>query len=257
MSIEVLISTIGDGIYKIPDMFLPPRDDVRYLVSWQVDDIMTYKEMMLLSCFSRKDVSLFTMKGRGLSRNRNNCLLRADGDILLFADDDCRFTNSYFDSLIQAFSQSDSDILLMESSLGKSYPVKAMSLTDARRHKGYYPSSVEMAIRGQSVGSLHFNEDFGLGSGKYICGEEDVFLKDAESAGLKISFIPVKVVDTPSQTTGRRFLEDKEVQKAKGATFRYVYPPLEAEWRTVKEVLHHWLFNHADPFELYKTMKSR
>lgn len=257
MSIEVLISTIGEGIYNVPDMFLPMREDVCYLVSWQVDDLMMYKEVMLLSCFSRKDVRLYTMKGRGLSRNRNNCLARATGDILLFADDDCRYTDAYLDNLRQASAETDADVLLMQSSLRKAYPGRTLPLADARRHRGYYPSSVEMAVRRTSIGALRFNEDFGLGSGRYVCGEEDVFLKDAATAGLKIVFTPRKVTDTPDDTTGRKFLEDSEVQKAKGATFRYVYPPLEAEWRIVKEVLHHWLCSHANPVELYESMRGK
>lgn len=257
MTLEVLISTIGDGIYRIPELILSESERVRYLVSWQVDDVLMYKQVLTMSCFSRHDVRLFTMKGKGLSRNRNNCLSRAEGDVLLIADDDCRYTEESFKKIITAFEKHEADVMLFQSTLAKSYPDTVIPYRKAMRHKGYYVSSMEMAMKRSVAEAVSFNEDYGLGSGKYICGEEDVFLKDAEKARFRILYIPAMIVETQACTTGSRFITDPEVQKAKGAVFRYVYSPVEARYRTMKEVLHHWVFNKANPLTIYKNMTSK
>lgn len=263
MTLEVLISTIGDGILRVPEMLLAKRDDVKYLVSWQVDDNVMMMNVSMLSCWKRDDVRLFTMRGRGLSRNRNNTLLRAEGDILLISDDDCRYTNDYFDSILKTYICREKvdgncpDIILFKANYNKAYPSKAMAYNKAMQVKGYYPASWEITMRRETTSELHFNEDFGLGSGKYICGEESIFLKDAEKANKTILFVPETVVDTPKGTTGERFLTDPEVQKAKGAVFRYCYSEFEAWWRCVKESLHYYVYNHQDPRPIYRNLVGK
>ncbi len=256
MILEIQICTIGDGILKVPEIFLPERDDVRYLVSWQVENPLDVPKAEILSCFRRRDVRLFTMQGRGLSRNRNNALMRTEGDIVLISDDDCTYTNEYFDTIISTYRQeTNADIILFKANYPKAYPERQMPYRKAMRCKGYYPASVEITIARKAVNKgLHFNEDFGLGSGKYICGEESVMLKDAETSGMNILFVPRVIVNTPAGTTGERFLTDTKVQKAKGATFRYCYPRWEAWLRCWKEALHHAFYSHADARKLFKDM---
>ena len=258
MTLEVLICTIGNGILKVPEMLLAERDDVKYLISWQIDDEVMKMNISMMTCWRRKDVRLFTMYGRGLSRNRNNTLLRAEGDILLISDDDCEYTNDYFDSIIREYNcQSKADIILFKANYMKSYPQKIVSYKEALRTKGYYPASWEITLRRQSTSELRFNEDFGLGSGKYICGEESIFLKDAEMAGKNILFAPKVIVDTAEGTTGEQFLANPEVQRAKGAVFRYCYPKAEAWWRCLKEAAHYFVFEHADPRPIFKNLIGR
>ena len=127
--LNILVSTCGEGIGKIPDMLLPQRAGVRYIVSWQHDAGM----VMPPAWAGRDDVKLFMMQGRGLSRNRNNTLKRADCGICLIADDDCRYTPDYLDNITRSYSEHpDADIILfMAQGLDKSYPDKAMKLSQA------------------------------------------------------------------------------------------------------------------------------
>ena len=64
MTLEVLICTIDNGILKVPEMLLAERDDVKYLISWQVDDEVMKMNISMMTCWRRKDVRLFTMHGR-------------------------------------------------------------------------------------------------------------------------------------------------------------------------------------------------
>lgn len=256
MILEIQICTIGDGILKVPEMLLQERPDVRYLVSWQNGNPLDVPKAEVLSCFRRKDIRLFTLQGCGLSRNRNNALMRTEGDIVLISDDDCKYTNEYLDNIISTYRQEpEADVILFKANYPKAYPAGQMSYRKAMRCKGYYPASVEITIARKAIESgLRFNEDFGLGSGKYICGEESVLLKDAERSGMNILFVPRLIVDTPAGTTGEKFLTDINVQKAKGATFRYCYPRWEAWLRCWKEAMHHAIYNHADARKIFKNM---
>ncbi|MBQ0143159.1 MAG: glycosyltransferase [Prevotellaceae bacterium] len=267
MTLEVQICTIGDGILKVPEIFLPEREDVKYLISWQIDNPLNISNVAMLACFHRKDVRLFTMQGQGLSRNRNNALIRTEGDIVLIGDDDCRYSNEYFDNIIKTYKRCNADIILFELNdlmpenvyqqvQEKPYPKTSMSYKKAMRHKGYYPCSCEMTLSRKAieVGNIKFNEDFGLGSGRYICGEESVLIKDAEKQGLKVMFEPKVIVDTPRTTTGTKFLSDTRVQIAKGATFKYCYPKWEAWIRCWKEALHYAVYHHANAVQLFNTM---
>ena len=38
MKLEILICTIDDGINRVAEMLMPRREDVGYLVSWQLRD---------------------------------------------------------------------------------------------------------------------------------------------------------------------------------------------------------------------------
>lgn len=87
MTLQLLISTLGrEGIGRVDRMSLPRVPGVSYLVSWQMPEGEVPEEL------KRDDLKIVTMSGRGLSRNRNNALAAADGDLLMIADDDCHYT---------------------------------------------------------------------------------------------------------------------------------------------------------------------
>ena len=88
MTLQLLICTIDGGIQQVAQLVLPPAPDISYVVSWQhssPDD-----ERTLPVALVRDDIQVYHLEGRGLSRNRNNCLRHATGDICLICDDDCR-----------------------------------------------------------------------------------------------------------------------------------------------------------------------
>ena len=98
--LEILICTIDDGINRVNHTILPPIGYIKYLISWQrTNDNKTDIPNALLD---REDVRIVTMKGKGLSANRNNALANATGDILVLADDDAKYTPEYFKTILHA-----------------------------------------------------------------------------------------------------------------------------------------------------------
>lgn len=82
MKLDVLICTYNERVVHVPDVLLPYRPDVSYIVSMQYTD-KKYFQYIPGELKNRRDVKLIFLEGKGLSRNRNHCLDAATGDIAL------------------------------------------------------------------------------------------------------------------------------------------------------------------------------
>ncbi len=194
MTLQILIATLDEGIESVPSMLLEQREGIGYLISWQHSD---GNEQKVPTALLRADVQVLHLAGRGLSRNRNNCIEHATADVCLIADDDCRYSHEQLQSVLDTFAQNpDVDIATFKySSEGykKYYPSTSQDLSTFP--KGYYLSSIEIAFRRKSVdGRVWFNENFGLGTEPFHCGEENLFIQDALSVGLECHFYPITIV---------------------------------------------------------------
>ena len=258
MLLSVLICTLNEGIKDIEQILLPERPDVNYIVSFQYTDD-SYLSFVSESLLQRNDVLISQLRGKGLSKNRNNAFAYATGDILLIADDDARYKNEYFDIILRTFQENaDVDIALFkaktyEGAWMKDYPDYSYKYEDAP--KCAYPCSCEMTLR-KSVydNGIRFDKRFGLGSDFLASGEEDVFLADALKEGLNIIYFPELIVETDCSTTGLTLLKDKKVQRSKGAVFYYCQGYYPALFHCMKESLYHLLHSFANPFILFKNM---
>jgi len=256
MSIDILVCTINEGIRKVPDVLLPPMEGVSWVVSMQYTD-RSFVDMVPEELKGRDDVHLTFVEGRGLSANRNNALKHSSADVVLIADDDCRYASEDIRRTVKFMENNPSyDIVCFASASYeglplKQYPERPTLYKDAVA-RGYYPSSVEICMR-RNLGLL-FDERFGLGS-KYLCaGEEDVLLHDAFRAGYTIVVSPMIVVCTDSNTTGDHLVGNKKLQLTKGAVFRYIYGLSGAMWRTVKEAGYYLVYRHANPLPILYNM---
>ncbi len=201
MKLEILISTIDAGIERINDVLLPFRQDVKYIISHQYQDEKykyTPKELL------REDVLVSQIPGRGLTKSRNHAIRLADGDICLIADDDVRYTNEFFNTIIQTFQNKSPDIALFKIKTFdgegdyKNYPFKEYRLNLKNLHS---PSSIEIAFKTEKIkGNIFFDERFGLGS--FLNGGEELFfIRDAIEKGLKVWYFPESVVIHPKEST--------------------------------------------------------
>lgn len=256
MILDVLICTIDAGIRRIPDVLLPPVEGVSWIVSMQYTD-RKFLDEIPAELQTRSDVTLTFLEGKGLSANRNNAIAHSRGDIMLIADDDCRYTEESLREVIHFFEMNPSyDIVCFaaadyEGVLLKAYPSQLTSFESAFQY-GYYPASVEIAMR-RGLG-LYFDTRFGLGSQHLCAGEEDVLIKDALSAGYNVVVNPLTIVRTDRNTTGQTFLGNKQMQLTKGAVFHYLFGTTEAIWRSVKEAGFYLFHFHANPFPILYNM---
>ncbi|MBO5720850.1 MAG: glycosyltransferase [Bacteroidales bacterium] len=225
MKLNILISTHNEKVANLSSLLLPEREDVSYIVSYQYAN-----EQMLADIpedIKRKDVKIIPIQGIGLSRNRNNALKYADGDIALIADDDVAYTDEYLDKIIEVFTKNpQTDIALFKiKTRDTDPPMKRYPLAKCKYKalKGYYPSSIEMAMRVAKVkDKIFFDERFGLGSEYLDRGEEDIFIRDCINKSLQVDFYPYYIVEHPYQSTGKNHLTQKSL-RTRGAVSSYIY----------------------------------
>lgn len=206
MTLNILISTIDNGINKLPKVLLAYRKDVKYIVSHQYRDeryLPIPKELI------RDDVLVSQIPGQGLTKSRNNAIRLATADICVIADDDVKYRDEYFDTILQVYRNSKIDIACFKIFTGegnpgyKNYPATEMIINRIHTH---CVSSIEMTFRLQPVlkKEIFFDERFGLGSW-LAGGEEKIFIFDAINAGIKVEFFPHYIVQHPYESTIKYF----------------------------------------------------
>lgn len=230
LTLEIMIATYGpDGGRKAAKMLLPPTEGIKYLVSWQSpkpkamspDDVEIPDELA-----AREDVKVVTLSGKGLARNRNNCLKHATGDLLLVGDDDIVL---YPDGLQQAIAVFEANPELeygsfrYDSDFPKQYPSAEMPLK--KLPKNFYQTTFEIVLRRDSrAGRLRFPENFGLNAPEFGAGEEDLLLLRARRHGLDCRFFPITTCCHPGRTTGVESSIPDDVLRAFGACMAAEYP---------------------------------
>ena len=189
MTLEVLVSAVNQQIRDLAERMHLESDAV---IINQTDHF-AYEEYKHQNNIIRG--YNFAEKGVGLSRN--NALLRAKGDIVLFSDEDIIYDAGYADKVLKEFEKHpEADMLLFNIRVGES---RATYYTEKfhRVHiwnAGRYPT-YSFAVRRerlQAANITFFSLLFG-GGAKYSNGEDSLFLKDCLSYGFKVYATPVEL----------------------------------------------------------------
>lgn len=228
MRLNVLICCYDSSVNGVPAIMMPFREDVRYVVSHQMSREYFEVQKDIPDGLNRQDVVYAPFVGKGLSANRNHCLDIVSGlerivsqeEICLIADDDVTYYVDSFDNILSAFAKNnDIDIASFRiktpegQPMFKMYPDKAFIVNRIPLWGKFYFSSVEVAFRFDSVCKIRFDEDFGVGSGKWSeGGEETIFLSDCLKNGLKMMYIPEYIVGHDYMSSGKA---RKTVRKAR------------------------------------------
>lgn len=135
-------------------------------------------------------------KQRGLSRSRNMAIENSDAEICILCDNDVVYEDGYEEMILNEFDKRpDADIIVFYIKRKE----KPQPNYQEERKMDYLSVlkifSPEIAFRRESIRDLRFDEDFGAGSGKYIMGEENIFLYDALKAKKKIYYVPLKIAE--------------------------------------------------------------
>lgn len=206
MQINVLIPTIDERISLVHNVFSETRSDVSYIISHQYTE---EKFKVIPQELLRPDVMVSHLPGKGLSRNRNNALELADGDLGVISDDDVRYLPDSFEMVKRIFIEDPSlDVACFKIKTEegekeyKDYPESSVKLN---RFKHHYVSSIEIVFRIGSVKAkyISFDERFGLGSERIHSGEESVFVEDCIKAGLHVRYFPYYFVCHPYTSSGK------------------------------------------------------
>ena len=228
MKLNILVSTINDGIKNIEKIFLPFDNNISYIISHQITNNKDYvNDVTILK--QRKDATYLSLDVKGLSKNRNNCLKHIDGDIVYICDDDVSLRYEGILELIEKFKNSDNlDVLRCQVKTfgGKPYkPYKPIEYKIASLRELTNFSSIEMTVKSSFIkeNELLFDENFGIGA-SYPIGEDFIFITDIFKKNGNIVHYPIDIVEHEDFGTGA-ILSDNIIF-GRGAVFRRVFGKL-------------------------------
>ena len=253
MTLEILICAYNNRIENVANVLMPPMHNITYLISWQQSDDFTAPE--LPDALRREDVKICTLRGKGLSLNRNNAIACATGDICLIGDDDITYLPNHVPHIIEIFeSHPTIDIATFKyesRNNPKQYPSYSFDLRQSA--KGYYVTSFEIAFRRKSVqGKVWFNPLFGPNSPMFISGEDGMFVFDALSKGLSGFFFPYVIARHHHATTRTHSAADPRLVMATAA---FIYIAYKDGTAPLRYVLLAWRASHHNPLKFFTMLR--
>ena len=225
MKLNILISTINDGIENIEKIFLPEDSAISYIISHQITNDKDYfSEVSRLK--GREDTIYVSLDVKGLSKNRNNCLKYIDGDIVYICDDDVTLLYEGILKVIEKFKNSDKiDVLrcqvkTFEGKVYKQYKPTEYKVDSLIQLTNF--SSIEMTVKSSFIkeNQLSFDENFGIGT-QYPIGEDFIFITEIKKKNGNIVHYPMEIVEHEEFGTGAVLSYDVIV--GRGAVFRRIF----------------------------------
>lgn len=189
MNIQVLVATMNQQDHSLLEK-MNIQSDV--IVGNQCD----YNS---IECFEYNGYSAkyLNFAERGVGLNRNNALMRATGDICLFADDDMVYVENYKELIERAFlNYPDADIIAFN--LIEKNPTRYI-INKAKRIRFYNfltYGTARIAVRLNKIkeNGILFNLCFGGGT-MHCHGEDNIFIFDCLKKGLKMYSVPISIAE--------------------------------------------------------------
>lgn len=173
-------------------------------------------------------VKWFEFNERGIGMSRNSGLMRADAEIIQFADDDMVFTDTYMKDVLDEYKKHpEADVILFSNQClnVERMPYRVDEFARVGRIEGVKFGGARITARREKIlyNNIYFSLLFG-GGACYGAGEDVTFVQDCIKAGLKVYKSPV-IVSTMKQESSTWFNGyDKKYFKDKGALLYANFP---------------------------------
>lgn len=141
-------------------------------------------------------IKFYSFPERGVGRSRNEAIMRAEGDICLFADADLVYETGYAEAVAAEFERRpDADMILFNVTVKEER--KTYQIGERKRVHWYNCGrygAVSFAVRRDSLlaSGVMFSLLFG-GGAKYSNGEDSLFLKEFMGKGFSVYTAPVTI----------------------------------------------------------------
>lgn len=188
MRVQVLASVMNQTMEKIAEQMQLESDAV---IINQCDRLGA-EEMK----YRGYDLRFFSFPDRGVGRSRNEAILRADGDICLFSDEDIVYEQGYAAAVAEEFEKNpDADMILFNVTVKEER--RTYCITERKRVHWYNCGrygAVSFAVRRESLlrSGVTFSLLFG-GGARYSNGEDSLFLKEFMDRGFRVYTAPVTI----------------------------------------------------------------
>ena len=232
MKLQVLVAALNQDVKKLPEKMNLKSDAI---IVNQTDHFAyeeIEKEIRAESSQVKNKtykIKCFSFNERGVGLSRNTALLRADGDICLFSDEDIVYEEDYEKKILDAFEKyPQADMLLFNIKVAASratYHIERFHRVHVW-NSGKFPL-VSFAAKTKKLHqkNITFSLLFG-GGAPYSNGEDSLFLMECLQKGLKVFAVPENLgSETERESTWfsgyhEKFFIDK------GVLFHYLYGKL-------------------------------
>lgn len=218
MKVEVLVSVMNQSLEDLAERMQLDSDAA---IINQCDRL-GYEE----KAHRGHTLRFFSFPDRGVGRSRNEAILRAEGDICLFSDQDIVYEPGYAQAVSEEFQNNpDADMILFNVTIEEDR--RTYCITRRKRVRWYNCGrygAVSFAVRRESLMSsgVTFSLLFG-GGARYSNGEDSLFLKEFMSKGFRVYTAPVTIGrETGGESSwfegySEKFFHDR------GVLYRYLY----------------------------------
>lgn len=172
MKLQVLVSTMHQTDHSLLEK-MNIRSDAIVINQCDHDCIERFT-------FRGYDILWMSLNERGVGLSRNNALMRASGDILLFADDDVVYTDDYVEKITGCFENNPKSDLIVFN-LQSQNPNRPEAIVEKEYKLHWYNSlkfgAFRIAIRKDAIrkANVFYSLLFG-GGAKYQSGEDNLFI---------------------------------------------------------------------------------
>lgn len=213
MKLEVLVAAMNQQDFSLCEQMNLKTDAL--IINQCVSDLPVIQTIQN----GGKQIRMYTLPAQGVGRSRNQAILHAEGDILLFADEDVIYLDKYEEIILNAFQRfSDADVILFEvESLNPNRPLGTIK-KEKKIHSWEATSygACRIAVRRRQLlkANVWFSLLFG-GGAQYLSGEDSLFLQDVFRSGLRVYTCTEKIADIRQETStwfdgySKRYFEDK------------------------------------------------
>ena len=215
--LTIAYSTLPERVQSI--VFPIRREDREILVLVQNPKENSY-------VLEERSAKLIELRNLGVAKSRNAALERANGEYLLFGDDDILFNESGItEALLYLDQHPECAIVLAQArdntgALRKDYfsKIQPLRLTNSARAATY-----ELIVRVDAITAkgIKFDESFGAGAENYL-GDEYIFIADALRAGLKGIHFPAVIATHPVESSASKWGTTSDL-RARGMIFNRVF----------------------------------
>lgn len=172
MRIQVLISTMHQKDYSLLEK-MNIQTDAIVINQCDKNEICEFQ-------YKGHSIKWLSLKERGVGVSRNTALMRADADIVLFADDDVVYNDGYEKTVIEAFQKNKKISLMVFNIISQN--VNRPEYIDTKTHRLHFTNCLRygafrIAVRLSHIkkARIFYSLLFG-GGAKYQAGEDNIFI---------------------------------------------------------------------------------
>lgn len=218
LTLQVLAVTMHQSDHSLPEKMNLQSDA---LIGNQADRV-AFEEWE--HCGRR--VKMFTFPERGVGRNRNNLILRADADIVLFADDDVVYDDGYEKIVLDAFEQHPEadaitfDVIPLPETIN---PDLNGTWHRIRWYNCLKYGAPRIAVRTKVLRekNIYYTLLFG-GGAPYASGEDSIFVADLVKNKVRFYACPQRIGTVTFETSSWYTGFDEKYFKDKGLLFYFL-----------------------------------